>query len=106
MSQSQLVGAWVTDETDEASIEEFGRVSLDFRSDGTLTYTIHSDDRDEKMLLTYKVRGNVIVTDQPSQPREEKTPFLFTPDGKLVLKYVDRQVRYVRTPPNTRDSTA
>jgi hypothetical protein len=98
-SLSQLIGTWTTDESDDDSHVEFGRATLDFRPDGTLVYTIHSDDRDEKMLLTFDVQGNVLITDQPSRPHKERTSFSFTPDGKLILRYEDHEVRYVRATP-------
>jgi hypothetical protein len=33
-----------------------------------------------KILLTYRVEGDVIITDQPSHPGEQRTRFSFAPD--------------------------
>ena len=44
-----------------------------------------------KMLLTYRVVDDVIITDQPSHPREARTRFSFDPDGSLVLVTPDGQ---------------
>lgn len=48
------------------------------------------------MLLTYRVEGDVLVTDQPSDPREERTKFKFTASGNLVLLREQRPATYVR----------
>jgi len=45
------------------------------------------------MILTYRIEGDTIISDQPSHPREEKTKFSFTPEGKLVLIYGKNEVR-------------
>jgi hypothetical protein len=47
-------------------------------------------------VLTYRVEDDLLITDQPSSPREERTRFWFSPDGRLVLDYEGVQARYVR----------
>ncbi len=92
----KLIGTWVTDSTDIESIKCFGQVTLEFTKDGHLTYTIHNEEKDQKIFLIYKVKDDVLITDQPSNPQEEKTPFLFTSDGKLVLIYDGYKTKYVK----------
>jgi exopolysaccharide biosynthesis protein len=91
-----LIGSWVTDPSDI----ELGKVSeksrLEFTEDGQLIYTIIGEDKDQKIFLTFQVKNGVLITDQPSHPREEETRFLLTPDGKLVLMYGDQKSTYVR----------
>lgn len=70
--------------------------TLEFKEDGRLDYTIHGTEKDQKIFLTYRVENNTLVTDQPSHPREERTPFVFTEDGKLVLIYGDQRSLYIR----------
>jgi len=81
-----LSGCWRTDPNDRWSLQEFGGVSLRFGEEGKLEYTIHLPDERQIMLLTYRLDGTCLVTDQPSSPREERTEFFFTPDGRLALK--------------------
>ena len=67
-----------------------------FGDDGSLTYIIHVEGKDQVILMKYRVDGSVLVTDQPSQRREERTAFTITPDGKLVLEFGGIKSRYVR----------
>jgi hypothetical protein len=91
----ELTGRWVTDPEDHQSLREHGRISMEFLSDGRLFYTVHGDD-ERVMLLTYDIQGDTMVTDQPSSPRKESTPFRVTSDGKLVLIFDGYQSFYVR----------
>ena len=92
----QLEGAWVSDPNDAETQREFGRVTQIFKPDGQLTYIAHSAAKDEVMLLTYRVEGDQIVTDQPSSPSEYRTKFRFEPGGALVLDDSGQQFRFVR----------
>lgn len=38
------------------------------------------------MRLTYRVEGNMLITDQSSSPCEERTEFSLTSDGRLAVK--------------------
>jgi hypothetical protein len=91
----QLVGKWRSD-PDDASINEYGDVSLDFSPNGGLAYTVHTEGKRQVMLLTYRVEGEILITDQPSDPKEERTRFKIRPDGRLVLMYEHRSSAYVR----------
>lgn len=46
------------------------------------------------MKLTYRVEDDVLVTDQPSALREDRTDFVFEPDGALVLEYGERDLDF------------
>jgi hypothetical protein len=83
---TQLLGTWRTDPNDGWSLREYGEVSLRFEKDGTLVYTVHLPSKEQIMRLKYRVDGNVLVTDQPSSPREERTEFFFAPDDRLAVK--------------------
>ena len=82
-----LVGAWVTDPSDENSISTYGRVRLEFTQGGKLIYTIHAQGADQTILMTYRIDGDQVVTDQPSRPLEKRTRFTIRPDGKLCLLF-------------------
>jgi hypothetical protein len=62
-------------------------VSMDFRPDGSLEYSIDLGDRLQIMNLTYAVEGDFIVSNQPSSPQEERTKFSLGADGRLELDY-------------------
>lgn len=91
-----LLGTWISDPQDIEGAREFGRATLEFEGDGQLTYTVHADGKDQKMFLTFRVKGGLLVTDQPSSPREERTPFTIGPDGKLTLWFGGQRSVYVR----------
>ena len=93
---AELTGRWVTDPEDHQSLREYGRISMEFLSDGRLFYTVHGDGNERVMLLTYAIKGDTIVTDQPSSPGKESTPFRMTPEGKLVLIYEGYQSFYIK----------
>ena len=91
-----LIGRWHTDPADITSLREYGSVSLNFTADGRLIYTIRSEGKDQIVLLTYRVENQTLVTDQPSEPGEERTAFSLTPEGKLIMFYEGHQSIYVR----------
>jgi hypothetical protein len=96
MTDNALLGTWVTDPTDEVTRERFGHLVMCFEADGSLTYTIRTEERDRIMLLRYRVERDVVITDQPSAPREERTQFGFTSEGRLVLNYRGFTAYFVR----------
>ena len=98
MSEHALYGRWMTDPEDEVSLRESGQTSLVFEPDGKLTYIMHGANKDQIMNLIYRVEGQIIVTNQPSAPREERTTFRITPQGKLILEFGGVQSQYVRVP--------
>jgi hypothetical protein len=93
-----LLGTWINDSCDVKSIQQFGNVKLHFTADGYLIYTILGKEKDQKAYLTYRIENNVLITDQPSSPREERINFRITEDGKLEQECSDGStVRYIRT---------
>ena len=93
---NNLIGRWRTDPEDAPSLEHYGSVTLTFTREGQLIYTIHGEGKDEIMMLSYRVENQTLVTDQPSNPREERTAFTVTPEGKLLLLYEGLPCRYIR----------
>lgn len=78
--ERSLVGAWLGSVGGEP-------VRLVFREDGHLDYEVDSGGRRQIMLLTYRVEGDAIVTDQPSHSAEERTVFRFAGAATLVLTF-------------------
>jgi hypothetical protein len=70
-----LLGTWKVDPTDAGALADLGDVRLDFKEDGRLTYTVRGKTKNEIIILTYRVEGATIVTNQPSAPRVERTAY-------------------------------
>ena len=64
-----LLGTWVADPAGEDARECFGDVVMRFDPDGSLTYMIRGEEKEQIMLLRYRVEGDELVTNQPSAPR-------------------------------------
>jgi hypothetical protein len=92
----QIVGKWRSDPTDSEAITAYGDASLELSSNGGLVYIVHSEGKRQVMLLTYRIEGDVLITNQPSHPKEERTRFEIRPGGKLVLLYDRTPSTYVR----------
>jgi hypothetical protein len=92
-----LIGTWKSDPDDATGAKGYGRVTLEFGSDGTLLYISHGADKDEIIRLTYLIEPGFIVTNQPSHPKLERTRYSFTSDGRLILAFGGQQSRYVRS---------
>ena len=91
-----LIGTWKSDPGDVAGTGVYGNVTLRFDADGTLLHTVHELDRDQVIRLTYRVELGVIITDQPSRPGPERTPYEFAEDGALVLAFGGQKSRYLK----------
>lgn len=79
----EILGTWMSDPEDIESIRKFGNLKLHFTEDGQLIYRLLGEHKEQKMFLTYRVEDNVLITDQPSHPREERTKFQITEEDKL-----------------------
>jgi hypothetical protein len=95
MPDHPIVGDWQQVHREE-SAEEGVDVTILFSPNGQLTYTIHSADHDQIILLNYGVEGDVLVTDQPSAPRQARTRFWFEGNETLVLEYEGSKAWYRR----------
>jgi len=93
-----LVGAWVVDKTDARAVADFGDVLMEFGDGGGLVYTIRYPGKHQIMLLRYWIEGSTIVTDQPSAPGIERTPFSLSDDGVLTLAFGGTPYRFRRQP--------
>jgi hypothetical protein len=94
MSSNSLIGSWVlmdssNDETDdyvEVLIEESGR----------MIYGIFENEKWQLAILSYRVDGNFIISDQPSQPNEERTAFSFSEPDRLKMEYGGETSTFMR----------
>ena len=91
-----VVGAWVVDETDTRALADLGDMLLEFGESDRLLYTIRGRDKDQIIKLRYQVQGATIITDQPSAPQIERTPFSLSDDGVLTLAFGGVPYRFRR----------
>jgi hypothetical protein len=94
-----LVGTWVLDTSDREAIAELGDVLLEFDENGSLTYVVRTNDRDQIVKLRYVIDEDVIVTDQPSAPSVERTSFSLCDDDVLTLAFGGTPYRFIRWRP-------
>jgi len=95
-TDSRLQGTWVTDSADPATLKRFGHSREIFRPDGTLTVMLEAQGQESVILLEYRTEGDLLITNQPSAPREEKTKFVMSGDGRLILGEGSDSSRWVR----------
>jgi hypothetical protein len=88
-TRAKLIGKWFGLVAEE-------RVGLEFLEDGRLVYAILTPKGTQIMRLTYRVDGDMLVTDQPSHPREERTRFGWDDTGVLILEFGGVKSRFTR----------
>lgn len=82
-----LVGVWELERADEALALAPGSF-MAFLPTGELRYAApRSDGSAQVALLTYRIEGEWIVTDQPSAAREQRTRFRLPDRDRLELTY-------------------
>jgi hypothetical protein len=87
--RKELLGRWYGKVEGEA-------VALEFLDDGRLAYAIRTESSTQIIRMTYRTEGDILITDQPSHPQEERTRFNIEPDGTLVLEFQGQQSRFTR----------
>jgi hypothetical protein len=91
---SELIGCWHLERDDGQTPQ----TEIQFCSDGRLLYSTLEGDRWQIIRLTWRVEGDMIISDQPSAPREERTFYELSPDGTLTLTNDGKQTRYRKGP--------
>lgn len=82
MDPSALHGRWRAVAPLPAGIEDH---AIEFTPAGEAVYSVFEHEGIARMLLTWRLEGDVLVTDQPSEPREERTRFAIDAAGELRL---------------------
>jgi hypothetical protein len=93
--QNDLIGIWKTDPKDSFTQQQYGEVTIEFRENGELIYTIQENDKEQIIFLVYEVIDHFIMTDQPSSPNKELTEFILSEQG-LELIYDGKPAKYLR----------
>lgn len=95
--QAQIIGCWELRRSTPAV--DFGeRVQMNFSPAGQLTYGALEEGRWQVMLMSYRVEGATLITDQPSSPREETTSFVLLDDRMLQLEFGGSTCVFERIP--------
>jgi len=92
----ELFGHWRLID-DQGGVDQGEGVGMTFYFDGRLEYAIREEDRVVIMNLLWHVEGGVIVTDQPSTPKQERTRYFFRSPDVLVLESADGSTTFQRT---------
>jgi hypothetical protein len=79
-----IVGQWRLGPDEHVARESYGDHAMTFSAHGELVHSTLSDGQPTgRILLVYRVDGSDLITDQPSAPREERTPYRL--DGSTLL---------------------
>lgn len=81
-----LLGRWRLTEAD-ADLDIGEGVLLEFRRNGRLLYTIRAAGKERIVRLTYRVNGNVLLTDQPPSPWLERAKVTALGADTLIFDY-------------------
>ena len=78
----KLIGKWRLVKAENGFDLEDG-VDMIISSDGKMEYGIQSGSKNQIINLTFRLEGNLLISDQLSNPKEEFTQIMF--DGDLLL---------------------
>jgi hypothetical protein len=92
---ARLVGVWELAEADEGLALDPGALMM-FLPTGELRYAVPEGGNLQIALLTFRVEGEWILSDQPSVPRPDRTRFAFDGDEWLALTYDAGRARFRR----------
>ncbi|RKE52416.1 hypothetical protein [Sphingobacterium detergens] len=82
--KKSIIGLWILIENDTVAASK-ERVFMEFKPNGELILTYSSREKDSIIFLTYKIQGDVLVTDQPSHPRPEESSFYLTDKNLEII---------------------
>jgi hypothetical protein len=86
LADSPLMGCWHLTFADPV-LGMNGPLELEFKPSGELIYAVDTGGRWHTLRLTFRIAGNVLVTDRPSDPKEERTAFTLQDLYTLRLDY-------------------
>lgn len=95
---STITGIWNSDQSDELTKNSIGKVTMTFTEDGQLIYDIDTGSKLQRMNMVYKVSGDIIISDQPSHPQEQRTKFNIDNNNKLTMEFDGQKTVFVRAP--------
>ena len=93
---SGLIGIWKSDQGDEATKNSIGKVTMTFTEDGQLIYDIDAENKLQRMNMVYEISGDMIISNQPSHPQEQRTKFRIENVNKLILEFEGEKTMFIR----------
>lgn len=94
-TSNPLQGSWKLLRT-EGNINLGEDVTLDFTSDGQLIYTVREGRTEQIIKLVYQIADNILITDQPTDPHEERNAFQVDRNGQLILEHEGGRSIFIR----------
>jgi len=85
-SPVSVLSCWELRES-EPPVDFGDRVQMQFDLDSGLAYGALEHGKWQVMLMSFRIEGETLVTDQPTSPREESTLFEVRSDGMLQLEF-------------------
>ncbi|MGC4113544.1 MAG: hypothetical protein QM765_02540 [Myxococcales bacterium] len=89
----------IIDPADEAGLKAFGRLAATFTEEGDLVYSTIQSFGIARMLETWKLDGDQLVTEQLSSPKEVRTSVSIDEGGRLLLEDLGSPCRMVKDDP-------
>jgi hypothetical protein len=96
-SSNSLLGCWQLAGS-PAAIDFGERAEMQLEASGRMTYGIFEKGRWQIVLLTFRVDGDCIVSNQASAPAEERTRFSFLAPDMLQLEHAGSLSTFKRIP--------
>jgi len=96
MNRDLLIGRWRLAVDDLAARRRFGEHALELTPHGELVQSTVTPGGLTRVLLTWRLEGDVMVTDQPSAPKVERLKVSLLPGGQLMLGEGQLASRYMR----------
>lgn len=96
MNRDALLGRWRLAPDDLAARRRYGEHALELTAHGDLVQSTVTPGGLTRVLLTWRLDGDALVTDQPSAPKIERQPVSILPGGELMLGVGSSASRYVR----------
>ena len=92
-TEYDLLGNW---QSNQPTTED--NFVLNFSPDGQLEITSTSSESVSVILLTYRVEGDKIITNQLSHPAEVVSGFSIDDDGILTIEFDGTKFKFMRAP--------
>jgi hypothetical protein len=73
--RNEIIGLWELVDEVPASGAPIEKQTCEFKKNGELIMTYYGLEKKSLILLTYEIQGDYLITDQPSHPDIQKSPF-------------------------------
>jgi hypothetical protein len=96
VDRSTILGRWRLAPDDLAARRRYGEHALELTPHGDLVQSTVTPGGVTRVLLTWRLDGDFLVTDQPSAPKPERVAISILPGGELMLGLGAGASRYIR----------